>query len=265
MFGRSESVMDRYARESRKRMKEYEETAQRRQRKYEKSARKRQAAMDASLRRSQKEQQARSKSWERERQERDKRWEKERRARDKQLKSLGNRSIFSDPILSDIFGFQEEKKSLFARRKRREQAAQNVFSAIFGEDYLQDLLNQIRDSSTAGFGASYEPHTQPREEKAQPQVSAAEQARLGLMVSLPQEKLKTFINYDETLVRSFIATVQYARSPGEDGRTPLSDWEIHLRYRRAIEVTEPDPMMVEKTRLSNLLLEGTRAQAHYLF
>lgn len=81
------------------------------------------------------------------------------------------------------------------------------------------------------------------------------------MESMPREITVTLEGHNEESVRNFIATIYRTREVDPT----KSDWDIFVAYHRTIEVEVPDPEMVKKTQIAELLLEGNRHEANFPF
>jgi len=139
----------------------------------------------------------------------------------------------------------------------------------FGFDFetvYADLGRTILGEARESRNRRDDPHT-PAEStrssvpRAEVKISPSEAARRRLMTTLPREKVSTLETFEETQVRTVIATVLRAREVDPE----RADWDIHIAYRRGIEVEQPDPTMVQKAQISGLLIEGTRKEARYPF
>lgn len=187
---------------------------------------------------------------ERERTERYERLEQERIKREKAYQE-GRTSSDS------FFGATErgvKKRGIFSRFFRRESRVESPFDGFDYEAYFKTLFE-------AGDPGASEQQTTSSADRVQETVSPAERTRLRLMSTLPRDTSQALETFEPPQVRSVIATV-YAAREADAERT---DWDIYVSYRRAIEVEEPDPAMVQKTQIAGVLLEGTRSEAKFPF
>lgn len=147
-----------------------------------------------------------------------------------------------DSFFRDLFGDNSEREEAF-----RESTFDDSDFGSFGSTEEDILDEPASDTSTPG--------------STEKELSPAEKKRRELMSTLPADKVKTLATCDETNVRSFIATVYGAREVNPE----RTDWDIYISYRRSIEIENPDPVMIQKTQIANLLLEGNRKDAKFPF
>lgn len=143
---------------------------------------------------------------------------------------------------------EKELRKRLAGKGYSEKSADNLFSSL-GDSMLNDLFSR-NDSTDA-----------PVKPVIEQVISPSEAIRRKLMNSLPREKQQTLDTFEPALVVTVIATVVRAREVDPE----RNDWNIHLAYRRAVEIEQPDPLMLQKTQISGLLLDGSRNEAHYPF
>jgi multidrug efflux pump subunit AcrA (membrane-fusion protein) len=104
-----------------------------------------------------------------------------------------------------------------------------------------------------------------RQERLRQEIPQSELIRRDIIekmkLSPNRSDLPTFESFNPLLVRSVIATVTKSRELNPD----ISDWEIHLKYRRTINTTDVDPETLEKAKISDFLIKGKRHEARYIF
>lgn len=155
--------------------------------------------------------------------------------------------------------YSERLAAAQALAEERMKLAQEQAEALLGrihiggfsssyEDFVFDSLSGAR--SRARTGTARTAPTPPSHSRPTEQISPAEAARRSMMHQMPAKMRRQIENYEKDLVTGFIGEVQAARQADPE----RSDWNIHLGYRRLIMTEQPDPMDVEKVKLSDMLM-----------
>lgn len=153
---------------------------------------------------------------------------------------------------------QQEVRERVDREKLQDprHEAANPFPFLMFESTARNLFKDL-----GGYAAGDEQTRTPHPTRPEEQLDPAEIKRQKLMATLPLEKREALGTFDEGVVRNFVADVDKSRSVAPD----QTDWDRHVVSRRRIETEAPDPLMVQRAQISGILLEGTRAEAHYPF